>query len=661
LLEDLFIYGGVGHVCADYAKLFEIGFGGIRKEIEEYSAKLDDTLPDDLKRKQFYDAELIMLDGVKTFISRYGELAGEMALREPDSVRKTELERVSSNCLWVAENPPRDFWEAIQLYHLATNMIIIEANGHSVTYGRFDVLFEKFYDADLASGRFSREFMQELIEHFFLKMHELRKFRDSGAIFFSSGTIMGGTALDVGGVDKDGNDITNDLSYMVLDAHAHTRIPNPWMGVRLHENSPREFKIKVFNVIRIGTGEPKIFNDAPMIKSLVDYGRTLEDARDYVGIGCVEPNIPGKTYGWHDSGSVNLAKIMTLSINGGKCLDCSASCKQYDKCVGAGKTLSPDTGSLDTFTSFDDVLESFDKQMKYWCDMLVTLVNKNDLSHQRLKPLPYLSLLVEGAIEKGADVSTGSATYNASGPQGVGIGTAADSLTVIKQLVFDEKKVAGSELLTALKANWAGYGPLYAQVNSDSVHHYGNDDDYADDIAKYVMAEYCKHIEHRPTAHGGEFMPGVFSVTNNVMHGSVTSATPDGRKAYEPVSDCIGPVHTQLGSHDHSGPTAIANSVSKLDHSRIANGIILNWKFAPMTVAGISGRDALISLMDEYFKRNGMQSQFSIVGRDTMLAAQGQPDQYRDLVVRIAGYSAYFVELSDELQKDLIGRTELSF
>jgi formate C-acetyltransferase len=661
LLEDLFIYAGVGHVTANYEKLLRVGFGGIRREIEERMAQLDTTLPEDSKKQQFYTAELIMLDGVKSYITRYGELAAEMAKTESDATRKAELLRVSSNCLQVAEGAPRDFWEAIQLWHIATNMIIIETSGHSVTYGRFDKIFYPFYKNDTESGTLTREFMQELIEHSFLKMHELRKIRDKNAIFFSSGTIMGGTALDVGGVDANGEDSTNDLSYMVLDAHAHTRIPNPWMGVRLHENSPREFKIKVFNVIRIGTGEPKIFNDGPMIQSLLNYDRTLEDARDYVGVGCVEPSVPGKTYGWHDSGSVNLTKIMQLAINGGKCLDCSSSCKQYAKCVGAGKTLGPDNGGIATFTSFDEVLESYDKQMKYWCDILVGLVQKNDLTHQRLKPLPYLSLLIEGPIEKGADITTGSATYNGSGPQGVGIGTASDSLAVVKQLVFDEKRVTGEELLTALRANWEGYEPLYALVNSDRMHHYGNDDDYADDIARFVMATYCKHIEHRPTAHGGEFMPGVFSVTNNVMHGSVVSATPDGRKAGEPVSDCIGPAHTALGSHDRRGPTAVANSVAKLDHQRIGNGIILNWKFAPTAVSGESGRDALISLMDGYFANQGMQSQFSIVGRETMLAAQKTPEKYKDLVVRIAGYSAYFVELSNELQNDLIGRTELSF
>lgn len=661
VLESLFMYAGVGHVTANYEKLLRLGFGGLRKEIEAEMAKLGDTDAEDLKKAEFYKAELIAQEAASTYIRRYGELAAKMAQEETDSVRKAELERVASNCLQVAEGPARDFWEAVQLWHIATNMIIIESNGHSVTYGRFDQIFYPYYKHDMETGNLSREQCQELIEHAFIKMHELRKIRDTAAITFSSGTIMGGTALDVGGVDENGDDITNDLSYMVLDAHAHTRLPNPWMGVRLHENSPWEFKVKTFNVIRIGTGEPKIFNDGPMIRSLMRYGKDLKTARNYVGVGCVEPSIPGKTYGWHDSASFNLAKTVQLAINHGRCIDCSKDCPRFAKCAGAGASLGPDTGGLDTFQSFDEVKESFEKQMKYWCDKMISMVNKIDMAQQALKPLPYLSLLIDNCIEKGKDVTVGGALYNHSGPQGVGIGTAADSLTAIRQVIFDEKKVSGQEMLDALKANWVGYEKLYAYVNGDRVHHYGNDDEYADEQAKFVMATYCANVEHRPTAHGGEFMPGVFSVTNNVMHGSVTSATPDGRKAYEPVSDCIGPVHTQCCSHDHRGPTAVANSVAKLDHSRIGNGIILNWKFSPSTLTGVTGRDNLINLMDVYFQHDGMQSQFSVVGRETMLDAQKHPEKYQDLLVRIAGYSAYFVELSTELQNDLIGRTELSF
>lgn len=660
-LESLYLYAGVGHVCADYEKLFKLGFGGLREAIEGKMSRLDTSNPDDVKKQEFYTAELIMLDGVEAYINRYGELAARMAQSEPDPTRKAELRRVSENCLWVATQPPRDFWEAIQLWHIATNMIIIESNGHSVTYGRFDALFYPFYKKDAETGTLTREFMQELIEHAFLKIHQLRKIRDTHAIRFSSGTIMGGTALDVGGVDENGDDITNDLSYMVLDAHAHTRIPNPWMGVRLHANTPPEFKTKVFNVIRIGTGEPKIFNDEPIIRSLMSYGKPLEVARGYVGIGCVEPCIPGKTYGWHDSGSVNLAKILQLAINNGRCIDCGAACPRYANCAGAGKSLSIDTGSLATFESFDDVKDSYDRQMKYWCDLMISCIHKIDIIHQRMKPLPYLSLLVSDCIDKGVDVTAGGARYNHSGPQCVGVGTAADGLSVIKQLIFDEKRVTGEDMLAALRANWEGHEPLYALVNSDRMHHYGNDDDYADEIALFATATYCKHIEHRPTAHGGEFMPGIYSVTNNVMHGSLVSATPDGRKAFEPVSDCIGPVHTECCSHDRRGPTAIANSVAKLDHPRIGNGIILNWKFAPSSVSGETGRENLIGLMDTYFENLGMQSQFSIISKDMMLAAQKKPEKYKDLVVRIAGYSAYFVELSTDLQNDLIGRTELSF
>jgi len=661
ILDGLFVYAGVGHVCADYEKLLSVGFGGIKAEIEAKLAALDTTNPADLSKKDFYTAELIVLEGASTYIRRYGELAADMARSEADAVRKKELERVSSNCLWVAEGAPRDFWEAIQLWHIATNMIIIETNGHSVTYGRFDKIFWPFFERDIASGTLTREFMQELIEHSFIKMHQLRKIRDTFAITFSSGTIMGGTALDVGGVDEFGNDITNDLSYMVLDAHAHTRIPNPWMGVRLHENSPEEFKIKTFNVIRIGTGEPKIFNDAPMIESLMRYGKPIEDARSYVGVGCVEPSVPGKTYGMHDSGSFNLAKVLELAINGGRCVDCGPSCARWAECGALGKSLGPDTGSILTAESFDDVAASFDAQMKYWCDIMISCINKMDSAQQRLKPLPYLSLLVQDCIGRAVDVTAGGALYNHSGPQAVGLGTAADGLSVIKQLIFDEKTVTGKELLQALRDNWEGHEPLYATVNGERMHHYGNDDDRADDIARFVMDTYCKYIEHRPTPHGGEYMPGVFSVTNNVLHGTYAAASPDGRKAGEPVSDCIGPAHTQLGSHDRRGPTAIAKSVAKLDHARIGNGEILNWKFSPSAVSGVTGREALISLMDTYFADGGMQSQFAIVGRETLIEAQKKPEKYADLLVRIAGYSAYFVELSTELQNDLIGRTELSF
>jgi pyruvate formate-lyase/glycerol dehydratase family glycyl radical enzyme len=659
--NDLYTNGGVGHVCANYQKLLEQGYGGIKKHVEAKLVGIKIGDPDATKRREFYEAALISLEGATLYFKRYAALAKEMADKEQDAKRKAELERISGNCNWVSENPPRDFWEAIQLWYLATNLILIEANGHSVTYGRFDQLMYPFYKNDIEQGTLTREFMQELIECSFIKMDHLSKIRDKIGTEIASGIGWGGTALDVGGVDSHGKDAVNDISYMVLDAHAHTRITNPWMAARIATNNPREYKVKVFNVIRIGTGEPKIFNDEQMIQSLLNYGKPIKEARDYVGIGCVEPNVPGKTYGWHDATYFNMTKVLSLAINDGQCVDCSDKCPRYAHCAGAGKRLGLKTGKLQDMKSFAEVQEAFDRQMEYWIDRMISSINTMDTVHQRLKPLPYLSLLVDDCIEKGVDISAGGARYNHAGPQGVGLGTVTDSLTTIKQLIFDEKKYSTKELMDALHKNWDGYDTMLSYVNSDRVHHYGNDDDYADDIAKFVIDIYCKHVEHRPTAHGGEFLPGIYSVSINVPCGMFVAATPDGRKSGEPVSDCLGPVHTKQASHDVKGPMALANSLSKLDQARIGNGVILNWKFSPGTLSGKTGRDNLITLMDVYFDKGGMQSQFNVLGKETLLAAQKNPDEYRNLMVRVAGYSAFFTQLSPELQNDLIGRTELSF
>ena len=645
---NLYSTCGIGHVNAHYQKLFDLGFGGIKKQVEEQMAALKIGDADYKPKREFYEANLIVLDAVETFIRRYAALAAEMAEKETDEQRKKELLRMSANCERVAADTPRDFWEAIQLWMIATFLICIESSGHSITYGRFDQLFYPFYKNDIENGTLTREFMQELIECSFLKMDELCKIRDYGGTLIASGIGYGGTALDVGGVDEHGNDATNDVSYMVLDAHAHTRITNPWMGVRISNKTPREFKIKLFNVIRIGTGEPKVFNDEINIAALLNYGKPLQEAREYVGIGCVEPNVPGKTYGWHDAAYFDMPMVLLLAINNGRM-------------TNTGEQIGLETGYLSDMKSFDEVKEAYEKQMKYWVDRMVASICTMDHVHQAYKPLPYLSLLVDDCVAKGIDVSAGGAKYNHCGPQGVGLGTVTDSLATIKQLVFDEKQITGEELLNAIKANWEGYEKLQAYVNSDKVHHYGNDDDYADDIAKFAIDCYIKNVEHRPTAHGGEFMPGVYSVSINVALGLGTPATPDGRVMSEPISDCLGPAHTQIASHDVRGPMAIANSISKLDQARIGNGVILNWKFSPSAVSGELGRDNLIDLIDTYFANGGMQSQFNVTSKETLIAAQKDPVKYKDLMVRVAGYSAFFTQLSEELQSDLIGRTELSF
>lgn len=636
---------GVGHGCADMAKVLNKGWEGIRREVDEAYGKLKEDDVRYKEKKEFYEASYIVLDAVEHWINRYGDLCSKLAAKEADPTRRQELERVASNCYHVSKGVPRDFWEAIQLLHFAYCITCIEANGHSVGYGRFDKIMAPFYNKEVLS----REFCQELIENLFIKMRELNKLRDRFGIIFASGTYYGGITLDVGGVDEQGNDITNDLSFMVMDAYAHTRMPVPWLGVRLDKNSPHEFKVKVFNVVRMGCGEPKIFNDEVMIPGLVKDGIPLELARDYIPVGCVEPTIPGYMHGWHDSGYICLPYIMQLALNNGRdWVD--------DAPIGAP------TGYLKDMRDMDDVMHAVEEQFRFWIDNFVNTSNKIDEANMEFKHLPFLSMLYNDCIETGTDIVMGGARFNRNGPQGVGLGTCADILSTIQQVVFEQKLISGEELIKACKNNWTGYKEVYAYVNSDKVHHYGNDDDYADKYAVWIAHLYTKLLKEHSLRRDpkGFFIPGLYSIAINVALGGGCKATPDGRVDWEPVSDCLGAVHTYGGSHDVKGPTAIAKSVAKIDQGEITNGVILNWKFSPNTVSGEAGRDNLIDLIDTYFDLGGKQSQFNVITKETMLEAQKKPQDYRDLLVRVAGYSTYFTEMSPVLQDDLINRTELS-
>ncbi len=660
-LLNLYLFGGVGHLQPNHEKLFALGFSGIRDQVRKKLMSLDPTRACDLKKRAFYQAELIVLDASSLYLKRYAELARTLAAGQDDAEWQKELETIASVCEHVSEYPPRTFREALQLLFMTMTITLIESNGHSVSFGRFDQYMYPFYREDIQKGRATKEEIQELIEIAFIKDLWWTKLRDRFTVIANSGRGMGGDSLTVGGVDKDGHDATNDLSYMVLDADAHLRIGVPWIAVRFHKNTPWQFKVKAVNTIRIGTGQPKLFNDEAAIPASLKSGRSVEDSRNYHVVGCVEIDAGGKEYGWHDSAYFSIAKVLELALNDGRCIGCGAHCPRWDGCGGAGLRIGPATGSLSDFICFDEVLISYDRQMKYWTDQMVAATEIMDQVHQELKPLPFLSTVMDDCIERGQDVTAGGAVYNYTGPQAVGVGTVADGLSTVKQLVFEEKKVTGKALLEACENNWDGAEALYALVNSDKVHHYGNDDDYADDLAKFAADTYCKHIEGRPNARGGTYLPGVYSVSANVALGLLQWASVEGRKVMEPVSDCLGAVHTQAGSHDIKGPTAIAKSVSKLDHVRAGNGTLLNWKFTPACVAGDAGRDNLISLIDVYFERKGMHSQFNILSRQTLLDALEHPEAYKDLVVRVAGYSAYFVELSKPLQYDIIGRTELNF
>ena len=658
---NLYHYAGVGHLVMDYAKLMRVGYNGLLEQAWTGLAGLTKDDPDYGDKRDYYQATIISLEAAKCYINRYADLAAQRAGSETDEKRRKELETMSANCRQIAGGPARSFWQAMQLFNFATTLTQIESNGHSISYGRMDQWLYPYYKADLDSGAITREFALELIEVEYVKMNNPTKLKDKGTVVVRNGRGFGGECLTIGGVDAQGNDATNDLTFLMLEASAHTRMMNPWLLVRMHENTPYEVKVKTVECIRAGYGHPKIFNDGPAIQAMLRKGMTLEEARDYAVVGCVELDAPGKEYGWHDAAYVNTAKMMEMVLNGGRCLDCGPHCQRWERCGALGEHLGPDTGSLDTYESFDQVLESVDKQFAYWCDQMCSSLNIIDRAHAARKPLPYVSAFFEDCLKSGRDLTAGGAKYNGIGPQASGLGTCADSLAAMKQLVFEEKRYTGAQLLQAVKDNWKGHEVLYALVNGPKVHHYGNDDDYADELFRYMFECYCRHIAGRKTPRGGAFSPGVYSVNANVGMGLNTNASVDGRRAGEAISDNMGPVHTDGGAHDTKGPTAIANSVAKVDHSLATNGTLLNMKFPQEAVAGTQGRDNLVSFIDEYLARQAMHVQFNVMSSATMRAAQKKPEDYRDMLVRVAGYSAYFVELGKPLQKDLIQRTELHF
>jgi len=645
---SLYHVAGVGHLVPDFDTVLKSGFAGLRRHVVSLNDALEGHDPETEERRTFYRAQLISLDAASDYIRRYGQLALEQAATA-NGTRREELRQMAENCDWIADNPPQTFWQALQLVHFIWSLIVIESNGHSVSVGRLDQTLLPYFETDLASGVASREFMQELLECYAILSSCFMKLRDWMTTQANSGRGLGGQTLTLGGIHADGTDASNELSGMFLDMVAHTRMGYPWTAVRLHENTAEWFTRKTVKAMRMGTGEPKIFSDQVIIPAMRNRGISEEDARNYAIVGCVEMSVPGREYGWHDSAYFSMARVLELALHDGYALGREE----------LGR-LGPSTGQLQDFESFDDVTAAYEEQMKYWVEMHARSTDIMDEVHRELKPLPYLSLLIEGCTDSGRDVNTGAAPYNFTGPQGTGVGTVADSLAVIKQLIFEDRKVSGSELQEALKANWEGHEALYHLVNSDKVHQYGNDDDYADELARYATDVYCDAVEGRPNPRGGVYQPGVYTVSANVPFGLVQAATPDGRKASEPLSDCLGPVHTCVASHDRKGPTAVIKSAAKLNQERMSNGTLLNLRFCPSSLSGESGVDNLIALEKAYFKK-GQHMQLNVIGRDLLEDAYKHPEKYRGLMVRVAGYSALWCELDDGLRKDIMNRTEMSF
>lgn len=646
----------VGHITPDYAYALKRGIGGIKEDIHKAMDKIGLPITvDEIKAYQFHEAQLIVFDGISNYFRRYAEFAKEQMKKYESEQTKKELQKLSEICAKLAEEAPTDFWEAMELAYTILMVMFMEQNGHALAWGRMDQYMYPFYRYSLDNGIYTKEFMQELIEFMYIKVPCHDQLMEATPDDMWRGGTKGWTssALVIGGVDSEGNDATNDLSFMFLDAMAHTRTLHPYLTVREHKGTPYELKVKAASLVRLATGHPKFLNDEVVIPALMKYGVSLEDARDYVNIGCVEIEIPGKTLGWNDTCGISLPKVLELALNNGR--------NQWDP--EDAPALGLETGYLRDFKSMDEVKAAFEAQFKYWADRMMTTVNLLQDVHGELDELPFVSTLIKGCTESGKSLYRGGAKYNFTGVQMIGPATVADSLSALKQVVFDEKKYTAEEYHTALKQNFQGYERLYKYLDSDKVHHYGNDDDYVDEMMKYVY-DYCADtlLAYPPTRGGiGKIKVGSFTQVINVMFGLPVAATPDGRKMGEALSANIEPGRTDNVGRDRKGPTACARSIGKLDHTKCAGGTLVNYKFGVDTISGEQGLENFIDFLDGYFGMGALHAQFMVANKETLIDAQQHPDEYQDLMVRVSGFSSFFHTLSVPFQNELINRTESSF
>ena len=700
-----YFYGGVGHVCVDYGKVLDIGFTGIIKQVIETMEKLDTSDPEYIKKKNFYEAIVITYTAAINFAHRYAAKAREMAASCPDPVRKAELLQIAANCDRVPERGATNFYEACQAFWFVQILLQIEANGHSISPGRFD---QYMYPHLAADKNICPEFAQELVDCIWVKLNDVNKTRDEvSAQAFAGYAVF--QNLIVGGQTEDGLDATNDVSYMCMEAVAHVALPAPSFSIRVHQNTPDEFLYRACEVTRLGLGVPAMYNDEVIIPALCNRGVSLADARSYCIIGCVEPQCPHKTEGWHDAAFFNIAKVLEITLNNGKVGD---------------KQLGPQTGDMTSFTSIEDIFAAYKKQMEYFVYHLAEADNCVDFAHAERAPLPFLSALVDDCIGRGQSVQEGGAIYNFTGPQAFGVADSGDSLCAIKKHVFESKEVTMAQLKEAMANNF-GYacnasapaatadectdeariyeavkrilsnngsinladlqaqlaGPAQACrwpspaepaktepacVNPDYAHikrlmentpWFGNDIDEVDMIARRCGQIYSYEVEKYTNPRGGQFQAGCYPVSANVLFGKDVSALPDGRLAKTPLADGVSPRQGK----DTNGPTAAAMSVAKLDHANYSNGTLYNQKFLPDALAGDEGLKRFASVVRAYFDHKGMHVQFNVIDRATLLAAQEHPEDYKDLVVRVAGYSAQFTVLAKEVQDDIISRTEQTF
>lgn len=683
-----YFYNGVGHVTVKYWEVLETGFEGI---MEKAQKELDGCSVGDgnyARKSHFLEAVILSCKAVIDYAGRYAKLAQEMAAQTSDPVRKQELFVIAENCSRVPAKGAQNFYEACQSFWFVQQLLQMESSGHSISPGRFDQYMYPYYKKDMEAGTITREFAQELMDCIWVKLNDLNKCRDAASAEGFAGYSLFQNLI-AGGQNKEGEDVTNDLSVMCIQASMHVHLPAPSLSVRVWNGSPHEFLIKAAELTRTGIGLPAYYNDEVIIPALQNRGLSLEDAREYNIIGCVEPQKAGKTEGWHDAAFFNMCRPLELVFSNG-----------MDK----GEMVGIPTGDVTQMKTFDEFFDAYKKQMEYCISLLVNADNAIDVAHAERCPLPFLSCMIDDCLKEGKSVQEGGAVYNFTGPQGFGIANMADGLLAIRKLVYEDKKVSMKELKEALAWNYdkgldaqsagdmtemimkamqkagrnvdastaegllktfMGMKPgeqktrRFKEIHDmiDEVPKFGNDIPEVDYFAREVAYTYSKPLQKYNNPRGGKFQAGLYPVSANVPLGGQTGATPDGRYAHTPVADGVSP----SAGKDVKGPTAAATSVSRLDHFIVSNGTLFNQKFHPSALSGREGLEKFVALIRGYFDQKGMHMQFNVVDRQTLLDAQEHPEKYKHLVVRVAGYSALFTTLSRSLQDDIIRRTEQGF
>ena len=638
-----------GHTAMD-GKMYHEGLLDVKQRIEERISRLDYIYdPEATDKQQELEAMAISCDAAILFAERHAELAEKLASEEQDAQRKKELEKIADVCHWVPAHAPRDFWEAIQMYwfvHLGT---VTELNGwDSMNPGHIDQHLFPFYQKGVEEGKLTRDEAKELLSCLWIKFNNQPAPPKVGVTALESGTYNDFTNINIGGVDRNGCSATNELSFMMLEIQEELHELQPGLSIHIAENTPDDFLIEGIKVIRQGHGYPSIFNPDTYIKELMRDGKTLEDAREGGCSGCIEVGAFGKE-AYLLTGYLNTPKILEITLNNG-----------FDPI--SGKQLGPKTGDPRLFENFEQLYEAWHAQMVYFVNLKLSVNNYIERMFSLYAPATFLSLFIDDCIEKGRDYYSGGARYNTTYIQCTGLGTITDCFTTLKKHVYEDHRYTMDQMLKALASNWGeNLDDASEKMNAEVMRQYirnhtpffGNDDEYADTIAVRVYEDLVKAIDNRPNTRGGRTRLNMLSTTCHNYFGSVCGATPNGRMAYFAISDGTSPAH----GADSKGPSAVIKSLGKLDQTK-SGGTLLNVRFVPNLLRRDEDLKKFASFVRTYFKFGGHHIQFNIVDAETLLDAQKHPDLYKDLLVRVAGYSDYFNDMTEQLQNEIIARTE---